>query len=161
MVAGRPRVVVTGVGLVTPLGVGVAPVWRRLLDGACGVRNIPALHGLPSEVAAPVPRGDGEAEFDMAKHRLLAPGDDLSMSPFIHFALAAAGEALDAAGWNPTTPEERQRTGVAIGSGIGSLQDIVSATDVLRERGHRRISPHFIPRMLVNMAGGQASRIIR
>ena len=72
---GRPRVVVTGLGLVTPLGVGVAPVWRRLLDGRSGVRNIPALHGLPSEVAAIVPRGDGDAEFDMAKHRLLAPGD--------------------------------------------------------------------------------------
>ena len=135
---GRPRVVVTGVGLVTPLGVGVAPVWRRLVDGACGVRNLPALHGLPSEVAAPVPRGEGEAEFNMAQHRLIAPGDDLSMSPFIHFALAAAGEALDAAGWNPKTPAERQRTGVASGSGIGSLQDIVNATDVLRERGHRR-----------------------
>lgn len=120
--AGRPRVVVTGLGLVTPLGVGVGAVWRRLIEGGCGIRNLPSLHGLPSEIGAPVPRGSGEAEFDASRHRLLAPGDDKSMSAFIHFALAAAGEALDSAGWQPATEAERQRTGVAIGSGIGSLQ---------------------------------------
>ena len=113
---------VTGLGLVTPLGVGVAPVWRKLLDGECGIRNLPALKGLPVEIAAPVPRGEGECSFDASRHRLLAPGDDLSMSAFIHFALAAAGEALDSAGWHPANAAERQRTGVAIGSGIGSLQ---------------------------------------
>lgn len=118
----RHRVVVTGLGLVTPLGVGVATSWHKLLNGACGIRKLPSLKGLPSEIAAPVPRGLGAAEFDASQHRLLAPGDDLSMSTFIHFALAAAGEALDSAGWHPVTPSDRQRTGVAIGSGIGSLQ---------------------------------------
>ena len=118
----RPRVVVTGLGLVTPLGVGVDAVWRNLISGTCGVRKLPLLKGLPSELGATVPRGSDEAEFDASRHRLLKPGDELSMSSFIHFALAAAGEALDTAGWHPSTDTERQRTGVAIGSGIGSLQ---------------------------------------
>ena len=154
------RIVVTGLGIVSPLGVGVRAAWSRLLAGGCGVRRIDALRGLPSEIAAPVPRssdGSHEAPFDASQCRLLERGDEQSMAAFAQFALAATAEALDSAHWAPQTDEERERTGVAIGSGIGSLSDIIDAADALRERGHRRVSPYFIPKMLVNMAAGQVS----
>ena len=106
------RIVVTGVGLVTPLGVGVRSVWPRLLAGGCGVRRVDALQGLPSEVAATVPRATDTADgitpppqsalaaglaatpFDPAQCRLMAPGDERTMAPFVQFALAAAGEPI-------------------------------------------------------------------
>ena len=151
------RVVVTGIGLVTPLGVGVEASWRRLLAGGCGIVRLPSLQGLPAEIGAPVPRGQAPDEFDLNRCSLSRPGDDSSLSPFIHFALAAADEALRSSGWKPTDDEALERAGVAIGSGIGSLTDIVEASAVLSARGHRRVSPHFIPKMLVNMAAGQVS----
>uniref|UniRef100_A0A7S3W9N4 beta-ketoacyl-[acyl-carrier-protein] synthase I n=1 Tax=Emiliania huxleyi TaxID=2903 RepID=A0A7S3W9N4_EMIHU len=150
------RVVVTGVGLVTPLGVGVEQSWRRLLAGETAVRRLPSLDGLPAQIAAPVPR-EGEGGFSLAGCGLAAPGDETSLSTFVQFALAAADEALVQARWSPETRAEQERTGVAIGSGIGGLSDIVEASDALRERGARRVSPFFIPRMLVNMAAGQVS----
>lgn len=155
------RVVVSGIGLVTPLGVGVRHVWPRVLAGDCGIRRLDSLRGLPSEVAAPVPRVDehtaSEGSFDPSSCRLILRGDEQTVAPFVQFALAATAEALDSAGWHPQTDAERERTGVAIGSGIGSLADIVDAADTMRERGHRRVSPYFVPRMLVNMAAGQVS----
>ena len=152
----RKRVVVTGVGIVSPLGVGSSRVWSRLTAGACGIRRVDALQGLPAEIAAAVPR-DGDGCFDAASCRLIERGDDKSIAPFAQFALVAAAEALDDAAWAPSSEAERCATGVAIGSGIGALADIVDAADALRERGHRRVSPYFIPRMLVNMAAGQVS----
>ena len=151
------RVVVTGIGLVTPLGVGVEASWRRLLAGGCGIVRLPSLQGLPAEIGAPVPRGEALDEFDLNRCSLSRPGDNSSLSPFIHFALAAADEALGSSGWQPTDEAALERAGVAIGSGIGSLTDIVEASTVLSARGHRRVSPHFIPKMLVNMAAGQVS----
>jgi 3-oxoacyl-[acyl-carrier-protein] synthase II len=162
----RQRVVVTGVGLVTPLGVGVQAVWPRLLAGKCGIRRVDALSGLPSQVAGTVPRlADAEAgstkdvgcAFDASNCRFIGRGDEVSLAMFSQFALAAAQEALDSAKWDPQSDEERERTGVAIGSGIGALEDIVGAADAMKERGHRRVSPYFVPRMLVNMAAGQVS----
>ena len=152
----KRRLCVTGIGIVTPVGVGTSAVWARMLDGACGVRRLEMLSNLPSQVAAVVPR-KGEAAFDPSGCRLMSPGDEQSIGTFAQYALAAAGEALDSARWAPSTDVERERTGVAIGSGIGSLADIVDASDTLRERGHRRVSAYFIPRMLVNMAAGQVS----
>lgn len=152
------RVVVTGLGIVSPLGVGVEHSWRKLLAGGCGIQRLPALTGLPSEVAAPVPRGPADGEFDPSHCPLLKPGDESSLASFAHFAVAASAEALASAGLQLPLPEaQAKRTGVAIGSGIGSLRDIVEAAEVLQSRGHRRISPHFIPKMLVNMAAGQVS----
>ena len=151
------RVVVTGIGLVTPLGVGVEASWRRLLAGGCGIVRLPSLQGLPAEIGAPVPRGEALDEFDLNRCSLSRPGDNSSLSPFIHFALAAADEALGSSDWQPTDEAALERAGVAIGSGIGSLTDIVEASTVLSARGHRRVSPHFIPKMLVNMAAGQVS----
>ena len=144
-----PRVVVTGVGLVSPLG----PARRRVEASACG-RLGP---GCRSTLAARCPRGAGADEFDADRCALAKPGDEGSLSPFIRFALAAADEALAAANWRPESAAQRQRTGVAVGSGIGGLDDIVQASDTLRERGARRVSPHFVPKMLVNMAAGQVS----
>lgn len=155
----RHRVVVTGVGLVTPLGASVKSSWSRLLAGSCGVKRIGTLKGLPTEIAAPVPRAvDGDPHgFDPSTCRLMERGDDMSIAPFSQFALAAAAEALDDARWDPRTATERERTGVAIGSGIGALSDIVDAACTLKERGARRVSAYFVPRMLVNMAAGQVS----
>ena len=155
----RRRIVVTGVGLVTPVGVGVQTAWQRLLAGGSGVQTVDALRELPSKIAAPVPRGPSEGEFDPAGCQLLGRGDEVSVAPFAQFALKAAEEAMRSAAWEPAslTEDQRARTGVAIGSGIGSLADIVDASDALRERGPRRVSPYFIPRMLVNMAAGQVS----
>lgn len=163
------RVVVTGVGLVTPLGVKRANVWPRLIAGHCGAKRLDILKDLPSQIAAPVPRqGDSKnvnndadaaaaGAFSASDCRFLERGDERSIAPFAQFALMAAADALDDAGWNPQTDMERERTGVAIGSGIGALGDIVEAADTLQGRGHRRVSPYFIPRMLVNMAAGQVS----
>lgn len=157
----RRRIVVTGIGMVTPLGATAKSSWAKLLKGGSGVRRVEALKGLPAEIAAPVPRAtdDGAEEhgFDAANCRLLERGDDLSVAPFAQFALAAAAEALDDAAWAPSTDAERERTGVSIGSGIGALSDIVEAASALKERGHRRVSAYFVPRMLVNMAAGQVS----
>ena len=152
-----PRVVVTGVGLVSPLGAGAAASWKRLLVGGSGVVRLPKLAGLPVDIGGAVPRGAGADEFDADRCALAKPGDEGSLSPFIRFALAAADEALAAANWRPESAAQRQRTGVAVGSGIGGLDDIVQASDTLRERGARRVSPHFVPKMLVNMAAGQVS----
>ena len=151
------RVVVTGVGLVTPLGVGVEACWAKLLAGGCGIRRVPQLEGLPAQIAAQVPRGSAPDEFDLERCSLARKGDEGSLSSFIHFALAAADEALTSSGWQPAGQAELQQAGVSLGSGIGSLVDIVDASTALSERGHRRISPHFIPKMLVNMAAGQVS----
>jgi 3-oxoacyl-[acyl-carrier-protein] synthase II len=151
------RVLVTGVGLVTPLGVGVEVNWRRLLAGEGAVRRLASLEGLPAQIAAVVPRGDAEHEFSPTRSALSLPGDESSLSRFVQFSLAASAEALAQARWSPQTREQQERTGVSIGSGIGGLSDIIEASDALRERGVRRVSPYFIPKMLVNMAAGQVS----
>ena len=152
------RVVCTGVGLVTPLGASTKTTWARLLAGDCGVRRIESLKGLPTELAAPVPgTEDVEGGFDLTRCPFVERGDEASIARFSQFALVAAAEALEHAGWAPVTDEERERTGVAIGSGIGALSDIVDAASALKERGARRVSAYFVPRMLVNMAAGQVS----
>ena len=112
MAAAPRRVVVTGIGLVTPLGVGVEASWRRLLAGGCGVVRLPSLQGLPTEIGAPVPRGEAPDGFDLNRCSLSRPGDSSSLSPFIHFALAAADEALRSSGWQPADERALERAGV-------------------------------------------------
>lgn len=147
---------VTGLGLVTPVGVGVEGVWRALLGKAVGVSALgPAFAGLPCAVAAAVPRA-GAGAFD--ERAWVDASQARSVAPFAAFALAAAGQALADACFATGDALPRragERCGVAFGSGIGSMQDIVDAAAALAARGHRRVSPFFVPRALVNMAAGQ------
>lgn len=152
------RVVVTGMGVVTPLGIGVERVWRRLVAGESGIGAIQSfdVSDLPSRVAAQVPRGDRAAGLFNADD-WVPPKDQRRMDQFIVYAMAAAAQAVEDAGWEPEDDEERERTGVMIGSGIGGLPGITEGALTLDERGPRRISPFFIPANLINLASGNVS----
>ena len=152
------RVVVTGMGLVTPLGIGLERVWGRLLAGESGIRAIQSfdVSDLPSRVAAQVPRGDRDSGLFNADD-WVPPKDQRRMDQFIVYAMAAATQAVEDSGWTPSDEEERERTGVMIGSGIGGLPGITEGALVLEERGPRRISPFFIPANLINLASGNVS----
>jgi 3-oxoacyl-[acyl-carrier-protein] synthase II len=152
------RVVVTGMGLVTPLGIGIEQVWRRLLAGESGVRAIQSfdVSDLPSRVAAQVPRGDRESGLFNADD-WVPQKDQRRMDEFIVYAMAAADMAVEDAGWHPDSEEERERTGVMIGSGIGGLPAITDGAITLQERGPRRLTPFFIPASLINLAAGNVS----
>jgi 3-oxoacyl-[acyl-carrier-protein] synthase II len=152
------RVVITGMGLVTPLGLGLARVWNRLIESESGIRAIQSfdVSDLPSRVAGQVPRGDRESGLFNADD-WVPPKDQRRMDEFIVYALAAAVQAIEDSGWRPASEEERERTGVMIGSGIGGLPSIAEAAITIRERGPRRISPYFIPASLINLASGHVS----
>jgi 3-oxoacyl-[acyl-carrier-protein] synthase II len=152
------QVVVTGMGLVTPLGIGLEPVWRRLVAGESGIRAIQSFEvsDLPARVAAQVPRGDRESGLFNADD-WIPPKDQRRMGEFIVYAMAAAVQAVEDSGWQPDSEEERERTGVMIGSGIGGLPTITETAIILHERGPRRISPFFIPASLINLASGNVS----
>lgn len=151
------RVVVTGLGLVTPLGCGVEQTWENLIAGKSGIRGIQSFDvtDLPSKIAGIVPRGNGDGEFN--PEDWVPSKDRRRMADFVVFGLAAAQQAVADAGWNPEADEERDRTGVLIGSGIGGLQSIVDGAKVLEERGPRRLSPFFIPAALINLISGHVS----
>jgi 3-oxoacyl-[acyl-carrier-protein] synthase II len=151
------RVVVTGLGMVTPLGVGVAHNWERITNGQSGLRAIEHIDvsDLPSRVAGLVPRGDEPGAFDPdtvadAKMRR-------RMTEFIIFGLKAADDAVADSGWVPDTDEERERTGVMIGSGIGGLHGIAETAVTLEKHGPRKISPFFVPANLINLVSGHVS----
>ncbi len=151
------RVVVTGLGAVTPLGAGVDHAWKRLLDGESGAGRITLFDpsDLPVTIACEVPRGAAQGEFNVDD--VLPVKDQRKVDDFIIYALAAATEAIADAGWEATDDEKAERTGVMIGSGIGGLGTISAAALVLEERGPRRISPFFIPSSLINLASGHVS----
>jgi 3-oxoacyl-[acyl-carrier-protein] synthase II len=152
------RVVVTGLGLVTPLGVGVETVWQRLIAGQSGIRAIQSfdVSDLPAKVAGQVPRGE-TASGAFNADDWVPPKEQRKMDEFIVYALAAADQAVADADWKPESEEERERTGVMIGSGIGGLPGITEGALVLHERGPRRLSPFFIPANLINLASGHVS----
>jgi len=152
------RVVVTGIGLVTPLGVGAETVWQRLLQGQSGVRSIQSfdVSDLPAKIAGQLPRGD-TASGSFNAEDWVPPKEQRKMDEFIIFALAAAEQAVTDAGWKTDDAEERERTGVMIGSGIGGLPGITEGALTLHERGPRRLSPFFIPSNLINLASGHVS----
>ena len=145
-------------GLVTPLGIGLERVWGRLLAGESGIRAIQSfdVSDLPSRIAAQVPQGDQASGLFNADD-WVPPKDQRRMDQFIVYAMAAAAQAVDDAGWHPTDEEECERTGVMIGSGIGGLPGITDGALLLAERGPRRISPFFIPASLINLASGHVS----
>ncbi|MBL0928868.1 MAG: beta-ketoacyl-ACP synthase II [Alphaproteobacteria bacterium] len=152
------RVVVTGLGLVTPLGCGVKTSWDRIVAGESGLAGIQAfdVSDLPAKVAAMVPRGDlASGKFN--PDDWVPPKEQKKMDDFIVYGVAAATQAVEDAGWKPTDEESLERTGVMIGSGIGGLQSIYEGSITLKERGPRRISPFFIPSALINLASGHVS----
>jgi len=152
------RVVVTGLGMVSPLGCGVEPTWKRILNGESGARKIESfdVSDLPSKIACQVPRGDG-SNGTFNPDQWMEPKDQRKVDDFIIFAMAAARQALDDANWHPSTEEERCATGTMIGSGIGGLNGIAETALLLKERGPRKVSPFFIPGRLINLASGYVS----
>ncbi|WP_027583815.1 beta-ketoacyl-ACP synthase II [Bradyrhizobium sp. Ai1a-2] len=152
------RVVVTGLGMVTPLGCGVDISWARILDGRSGARRIETfdVSDLPSQVACVVPRGDG-SEGTFNPDQWMEPKDQRKVDDFIIFAMCAAKQALDDAGWHPENEEDKCATGTLIGSGIGGLSGIADTAILLKERGPRKVSPFFIPGRLINLASGYVS----
>jgi len=152
------RVVVTGMGLVSPLGCGVQDNWARLTNGESGLRAIESfdVSDLPAKVAGMVPRGDSAPHL-FNPDNAVSSKDRRRMDEFIVFAIAAADEAVRNSGWQPTDEEALERTGVMIGSGIGGLQGIANGALVLENGGPRKLSPFFIPSALINLASGHVS----
>ncbi|HYW64628.1 MAG TPA: beta-ketoacyl-ACP synthase II [Bradyrhizobium sp.] len=152
------RVVVTGLGMVSPLGCGVEPTWKRILDGESGAKKIDTfdVSDLTSRIACVVPRGDG-SNGSFNPDQWMEPKDQRKVDDFIIFAMCAAKQALDDAGWHPASEEDRCASGVMIGSGIGGLSGIADAAILVKERGPRRLSPFFIPGRLINLASGYVS----
>ncbi|HEX6860192.1 MAG TPA: beta-ketoacyl-ACP synthase II [Caulobacteraceae bacterium] len=159
------RVVVTGIGMLTPLGHGVDVSWKGILDGKSGANRISAFDptGFGCEIACEVPRVDGrggggpEVAGAFDPDQTMSPKDQRRVDDFILYALAAADEAVRDAGWTPEDEESRLRTGVIIGSGIGGLATIEKTALEMAEKGPRRVSPFFIPSALINLASGQVS----
>jgi 3-oxoacyl-[acyl-carrier-protein] synthase II len=151
------RIVVTGLGLVTPLGCGVDVAWRRLLEGRSGIRRIDRFEvdDLPAKIAGLLP--DGEVEGGFRIDEVVAPKEARKNDLFIIYGIAAAIEAVRDAGWQPEDEAARTRTGVLIGSGIGGLSTIADTAIELERRGPRRVSPFFIPASLINLVSGQVS----
>jgi 3-oxoacyl-[acyl-carrier-protein] synthase II len=159
------RVVVTGLGLVTPLGWGVETSWRALIEGKSGAGRITAFDpaDYACQVACEVPRVDGRGgggtdipgSFD--PDQVVSAKEQRRIDDFILYAIAAADEAVRDSGWAPTADSDRERTGVNIGSGIGGLSTIADTAVELHEKGPRRVSPFFIPSALINLASGQVS----
>lgn len=154
-----PRIVVTGMGAVSPLGVGVAANWARLVAGESGIRPLdPAtVEGVAVAVAGRIPSRDEDPAAGFDPEAIVSGKDQKKMAPFIVYALAAAEEALQQAGWAPTDDEARARTATVIGSGIGGFGTIAEAVRTTDERGPRRLSPFTIPSFLVNLAAGNVS----
>ena len=152
------RVVVTGLGLVTPLASGVEATWKRLIASESGLGAIQNfdVSDLPAKVAGQVPHGE-TADGRFNADDWVPPKDQRKMDEFILFGIAAGEMAIRDSGWAPQTDEERERTGVMIGSGIGGLQTIYDGSITLKEKGPRRISPFFIPSALINLVSGHVS----
>ncbi len=152
------RVVVTGLGLVTPVGCGVEASWSNLLAGANGARRVEEFEvsDIASQIGCFVPRGakeDGEFNAD----DWMEPKEQRKVDDFIVYALAAADQAMADSGFEPKTDEQKERAGVLIGSGIGGLSGIADTSILLKEKGPRRVSPFFIPGRLINLASGYVS----
>jgi len=152
------RVVVTGMGMVTPLGCGVDATWSRLIAGESGARRIDRFEvsDISCQIAGMVPYGDG-AGGTYNPDQWMEPKEQRKVDKFIVYAMCAARQALEHAGWKPSTPDEQAATGVMIGSGIGGIEGIAETAIVLKERGPRRVSPFFIPGRIINLASGYVS----
>ncbi len=158
------RVVVTGLGMISPFGYGVNENWSRIIRGESGIRPITAfdVSDIAAKIGGMVPLASSAEDARDGRFWLdgvIAPKDQRKMDRFIMFAIAAAKEAVEDSGWMPTNSEDCERTGVIIGSGIGGLPQISETTLTLQEKGPRRVSPYFIPASLINLAAGHVSII--
>ncbi|EME45122.1 ketoacyl synthase domain-containing protein [Dothistroma septosporum NZE10] len=154
------RVVVTGIGAITPLGAGIKQTWGRLLESHSGIVSTtsrgPHFEALPSRVAGLVPIGSRTHGAWQARDWLPA-SEERQMAVFAQYAIACAQEALDDSGWHPTKQEDLEATGVTIGSGIGNLDEAYTTSIAFHESGYRKVSPLFVPRLLINLAAGHVS----
>ncbi|MFK5997367.1 MAG: beta-ketoacyl-ACP synthase II [Rhodobacterales bacterium] len=152
------RVVVTGLGMVSPLACGVEETWKRLLAGQSAARTIERwdANHLGTNYACEVPYGDG-SDGTFNPDDWMAPKERRKVDDFILYAMCAADQAVKDAGWMPEDQDSRERTGVMVGSGIGGLRSIAETAVILKERGPRRVSPFFIPGALINLAAGQVA----
>ncbi|HEY0568723.1 MAG TPA: beta-ketoacyl-ACP synthase II [Xanthobacteraceae bacterium] len=152
------RVVVTGLGMLTPLGCGVEATWKRIVGGQSGIKKVDSfdVSDLPSKIAGVIPRGDGTNDTYNPDHWMEAK-EQRKVDHFIVYAMCAARQAIEDSGWKPESPEDQAATGVMIGSGIGGVEGIGETAILLKERGPRRVSPFFIPGRLINLASGYVS----
>jgi 3-oxoacyl-[acyl-carrier-protein] synthase II len=152
------RVVVTGMGMVTPLGCGVEHTWARLIAGESGAKAIDTfdVSDITCKIAGVIPVGDG-TNGTYNPDQWMEPKEQRKVDKFIVYAMCAAKQALEHAGWKPTTPDEQNTTGVMIGAGIGGVEGIADTAVTLHERGPRRVSPFFIPGRIINLASGYVS----
>ena len=152
------RVVVTGMGMLTPLGCGVENTWARLVKGESGARKVDRFEvsDIACKIACEIPRGDG-SNGTYNPDQWMEPKEQRKVDEFIVFAMCAARQALDDAGWHPQSYEEQTSTGVLIGSGIGGIEGIADTAVTLHEKGPRRVSPFFIPGRIINLAAGYVS----
>src|SRR4051812_48685498 len=152
------RVVVTGLGMVTPLACGVEATWQRLLAGESGARKIEKFNveDLAAKIACQIPRGDGSGGSYNAD-QWMEPKEQRRVDDFIVYAMCAARQALEHSGWKPTTHEDQITSGVMIGSGIGGIEGIAETAITMQEKGPRRVSPFFIPGRIINLASGYVS----
>lgn len=155
------RVVITGMGMVSPLGMGVEHNWTALTAGKTGIKKIEhfKVSDIASQIAGVIPRTTDENPTNGAFNADLyvAPKDQRKIDVFITYGIAAAQEAIEDSNWKPTDDEEQERTGVLIGSGIGGLETIYKTSMLMEEKGPRRVSPFFVPACLVNLASGHVS----
>ncbi len=158
MLSRERRVVVTGMGIASPLGLGVERVWKKLIEGQSGISAIQSfdVSELPAKIAGTVPAGTRE-DGGLSLAEWIPIKDQRKMDRFIHLALVAATEAVEDSGWLPQDEESREATGVMIGSGIGGLQTIYEASVQVYEGKIKRLSPFFIPSALINLASGHLS----
>jgi 3-oxoacyl-[acyl-carrier-protein] synthase II len=158
MIGNGRRVAVTGMGIASPLGLGVPHVWKRLIEGDSGIRAIQSFDvtDLPAKIAGQVPAGT-RAEGGLTLSEWVPVKDQKKMDRFIHLAMVAAVEAVEDSGWLPEDEPDREATGVMIGSGIGGLQSIYEASVLVHEGKVKRLSPFFIPSALINLASGHLS----
>ena len=152
------RVVVTGLGMVTPLACGVEDTWKRLLAGESGARKIEKfeVEDLAAKIACQIPRGDG-SNGTYNPDQWMEPKEQRRVDEFIVFAMCAARQAIEDSGWKPTSREDQITTGVMIGSGIGGIEGIAETALTMQEKGPRRVSPFFIPGRIINLASGYVS----
>ena len=153
------RVVVTGLGLLTPLGIGVELNWRRLISGSVGINKINdfEVSDLPCKIAGQIPSINDDIEGGLDLDNWIEPREYKRIDRFIAYGIISAVQAVEDSGWTPKTENEKQRTGVILGSGIGGLETIAKTTELLNSKGPRKVSPFFIPSALINLLSGQVS----